>query len=124
MRKFCGNTQYRPKLCGNCAFPQNFYARKLGNISVFYPIDIYLLKVRNTRTRSYMCSKLRSCSNVFNINFVHAIPIFHAVMQTTENPVIWHIMVGIYMFKVNNKNTRIRYEICSKLTIKAPEQRH
>ena len=26
--------------------------------------------------------------------------------------------VGIYMFKVKNKNTRTRCEICSKLTIK------
>ena len=25
------------------------------------------------------------------------------------------IPVGIYMFKVNNKNTKTRYEICSKL---------
>ena len=29
-----------------------------------------------------------------------------------------------YMFKVNNRNTRTRYEICSKLTIKTPEGRH
>ena len=29
--------------------------------------------------------------------------------------------IGIYMFKVNNRNTRIRCEICSKLTIKTPE---
>ena len=28
------------------------------------------------------------------------------------------------MFKVNNKNTRARSEICSKLTIKTPERRH
>ena len=28
------------------------------------------------------------------------------------------------MFKVNNRNTRTRYEICSKLTIKIPERRH
>ena len=34
------------------------------------------------------------------------------------------IPVGIYLLKVNNRNTRIRCEICSKLTIKAPEQRH
>ena len=27
------------------------------------------------------------------------------------------------MFKVNNRNTRIRCEICSKLTIKTPERR-
>ena len=29
-----------------------------------------------------------------------------------------------YMFKVNNRNTRTRCEICSKLTIKTPERRH
>ena len=31
--------------------------------------------------------------------------------------------VDNYMFKVNNRNTRTRCEICSKLTIKAPERR-
>ena len=30
--------------------------------------------------------------------------------------------VGIHMFKVNNRNTRARCVICSKLTIKTPEQ--
>ena len=30
---------------------------------------------------------------------------------------------GIYLLKVNNKNTRIRCEICSKLIIKTPERR-
>ena len=29
---------------------------------------------------------------------------------------------GNYMFKVNNKNTRTRCEVCSKLTIKTAEQ--
>ena len=29
-----------------------------------------------------------------------------------------------YMFKVNNRNTRIRCKICSKLTIKTPKRRH
>ena len=29
-----------------------------------------------------------------------------------------------YMFKVNNRNTRRRREIYSKLTIKTPEQRY
>ena len=31
--------------------------------------------------------------------------------------------VNIYLFKVNNRNTRKRYEICSELSIQAPEQR-
>ena len=32
------------------------------------------------------------------------------------------IPVGNYMFKVNNRNTRTRCEICSMLTIKTPER--
>ena len=34
-----------------------------------------------------------------------------------------HLPAGIYLLKVNNRNTRIRCEICSKLTIKIPERR-
>ena len=32
--------------------------------------------------------------------------------------------VGNYMFKVNNGNTKTRYEICLKLTIDQPERRY
>ena len=32
-------------------------------------------------------------------------------------------MVGIYLHKVKNRNTRARCEICSKLIIKTPERR-
>ena len=35
-----------------------------------------------------------------------------------------NIPAGSYMFKVDNKNTRTRCEICSKLTIKTPKRRH
>ena len=34
-----------------------------------------------------------------------------------------NIPANNYMFKVNNRNTRMRFEICSKLTIKTPERR-
>ena len=38
--------------------------------------------------------------------------------------VAWNINPGnIYLFKVNNGNTRERCEICSELTIETPEQR-
>ena len=40
--------------------------------------------------------------------------------------VIWpsnEFPAGIYLFKVNNRNTRTRCEICSKLTINTPERR-
>ena len=32
-------------------------------------------------------------------------------------------LTGIYLLKVNNRNTRTSSEICSKLTIKTPEGR-
>ena len=34
------------------------------------------------------------------------------------------ITFGIYIFTVNNRNTRKRCAVCSKLTIMTPEQRH
>ena len=34
-----------------------------------------------------------------------------------------YFLTGIYLLKANNKNTRTRSEICSKLTIKTPERR-
>ena len=39
----------------------------------------------------------------------------------TAHPGKCHLLAGIYMLKVNGKNTRARCEICSKLTIKTPE---
>ena len=33
-------------------------------------------------------------------------------------------VASIYLLKINNRNTRTKSEICSKLTIKTPEQRH
>ena len=39
-------------------------------------------------------------------------------LRTNYNP------AKIYLFKVNNRGTRKRYEICSKLTINTPERRH
>ena len=37
---------------------------------------------------------------------------------------IRHIPIGIYLLKVNDRNTRKRFEICSKLTKKTPERCH
>ena len=54
-------------------------------------------------------------------NFVDSTPVFLCHLSTldaTLNP------VGIYLLKVNNRNTRARCETCSKLTIKTPERRH
>ena len=47
MWKFYGKAQFphsfgdSPKLCGNCAFTQNFHNRKLGEITVFYEVPVF-----------------------------------------------------------------------------------
>ena len=48
---------------------------------------------------------------------------FFGMVLTTHK--ITHMLypANIYLFKVNNRNTRKRCEICSKLTIKTPEKR-
>ena len=40
MWKFCGKAQF-PHIFGrgNCAFPQNFHPRKLGEIMIFYAVS-------------------------------------------------------------------------------------
>ena len=43
--------------------------------------------------------------------------------QTSRKGDVDYSPAGNYMFKVNNRNTRTRCEICSKLTIKTPERR-
>ena len=35
-----------------------------------------------------------------------------------------HCPANIYLLRVNNRNTRKKCEICSKLTINTPEQRY
>ena len=39
----------RPKLCGSCAFSQNFHTRKLGKITVFFAVPGYINPVLRGR---------------------------------------------------------------------------
>ena len=45
------------------------------------------------------------------------------LFNRTELNTFYNYPVGIYLLKVNKRNTRTRCEICSKLTIKIPERR-
>ena len=42
----------RPKLCGNCGFPENVHIKKLGEITVFYPVITKNATPRNHKTLS------------------------------------------------------------------------
>ena len=45
------------------------------------------------------------------------------VFLSNITSIVSKFAAGNYIFKVNNRNTRTRCEICSKLTIKTPERR-
>ena len=54
--KFCGKEQFphiaiRPKLWGNCSFPQNFHTRKLVEITVFFAVFVTLVTSIGTEIR-------------------------------------------------------------------------
>ena len=63
-----------------------------------------------------------SHSNLSAVNFVIWLTI--EWNGFSNKPLIFYPLnpTGIYMLKVNNKKTKIRCEICSKLTIKTPER--
>ena len=49
-----------------------------------------------------------------------------APKEVKNSQIVWHchhVPAVIYLLKVNNRNTRTRFEICSKLTIKTPWRR-
>ena len=46
------------------------------------------------------------------------------VVRISNNCLVGNNPANIYLFKVNNRNTINRCEICSKLAIKTPERGH
>ena len=38
-----------PKFCGNCALPQNFHTRKLGETTVYYAVTIIIIIIINMK---------------------------------------------------------------------------
>ena len=55
--------------------------------------------------------------------FADVLICYGKVFQILEPKFLRLNPAGNCMFKVNNRNTRTRCEICSKLTIKTPERR-
>ena len=52
-----------------------------------------------------------------------AVTSLDCVIESSNQKDVKQDPAGIYLLKVNNRNTRTRCEICSMLTIKTPERR-
>ena len=59
---------------------------------------------------------------IVNVLLDHALPNSAPLIKAERRSQTLYFPAGIYLFKVNNRNTRTRCEICSKLTIETLEQ--
>ena len=91
---------------------------KLYNISKEYICDA-----------KYIIKAINWIHTVFSFKFAGNYLVTRKIEFTKEffiktNKILsWFYPAGIYLLKVNNRNTRARCEIRSKLTIKIPERR-
>ena len=82
----------------------------------------FLSKTKLLFLQSFCFDKIPglSCAFSHSLNFFCLMwTAFFPVMPQTD----YNKPAGIYLLKVNNRNTGTRCEICSKLTIKIPERR-
>ena len=77
------------------------------------------LRIRTLFTQCPVCTNIPFLFNVFHysIAITSCDWLWFLLFHTCPDP------ANIYLFKVNNRNTRKRCETCSKLTIKTPERR-
>ena len=60
-------------------------------------------------------------------NLIRLVTIFDKIRKeylgTWKSAKTWKFLMGTFLFKIDNRNTKTRYEVCSKLRIKTPERR-
>ena len=96
-------------------------------------IDFFKLAVKTFRHKFFQSYRNQSidlqCKSVDRWMYDGKIPFneFKAIVSVVSirnSEKIITYPAGIYLLKINNRNTRTRCEICSKLTVKTPERRH
>ena len=86
---------------------------------------LFLTKNISQHILRYTCKKLPSVKKtVKDLDFKLRGPRTNESKYLCGVSTSYRNPVGNYVFKINNRNTRTRSEICSKLTIKIPESRH
>ena len=58
------------------------------------------------------------------LNFAKFFNLFYLCSPSNREVKLLSFPDAMYVFKVTNRNPRKMFEVCSKLTIKAPERHH
>ena len=86
----------RPKLCGNCSFPQNFHTRKFDEITVFFAVEADL----NFKRDSIFLRNAITIGNNIIYCFksdrqMHYKPSYPSVTSTNHRTTLHHIGIGL-----------------------------
>ena len=92
-----------------------------------------LFSIFHTNFKSFLSICLNSCiitsPSLYSLKIIRKPEVFYRKRSVawqgliTDILIYWSHPANIYLYKINNKNTRIKFEICLKLTIKTPERR-
>ena len=99
-----------------------FAFRNTHHLEVLWKVGGLQLYKKETPAR--MCEFWKISKNTCFVEYLWTISVSFWTNICWQRTYVVTCPVGIYMFKVNKGNTRIRCEICSKLTIKTPERQH
>ena len=100
-----------------CHSKTNFWTDVCYHETLQLKLDCNLEMAHLDISIGFSLKELRIWSHLLNKSLIENFILCAAILGAYgNNP------VGVYLLKVNNKNTRTRCEICSKLTIKTPKQ--
>ena len=116
-------------------FLQFTFASHQRNLRFKYTLSEYIFRLELLLLKYFPCKECWKRSKLTNITRTSNFFILYIVInwdhmtvkiyvRTPANFILrCNIPANIYLFKINNRNTRKSYEICSKVTKKTPERR-
>ena len=97
------------------------FLNTLFHMLIFYSMNLKLIRTEKSEKRLKNRVSAHSTNWVFYRTTTTIVETFFITCQFTD---MSYAAPHIYLLNVNNRNTRTRCEICSKLAIKIPERHH
>ena len=101
---------------------------KTGKVAYEYQHNLCVFLSQASKKKRVVCFTNPSYKHIQKYSTVALVPCNQSnkddriIIQTKKTNLCLIIPVNIYLLKVNNRNTRKGFKICSKLTIKRPER--
>ena len=123
--QICSTTQsMEKKVVSNTRDRKTFFVLFFSYLSRKYDLQpAKILKIAEQKSMLFVSDKslvVKIC-DYWQWLFSYSYPFILILLQNIFTVTISYL-IGIYLFNVNNRKTRARWEICSKSTIKTPKR--